>query len=198
MWGVNIHFFELVRGKDRTTWPLALEQIKRSLYERAALERSRRERMRSPDDTVKKNPKELTNEGDPGQRDMFGAVAPVPAAPARVERAPALSTLLGKAFQETAEQAGWMTNMKNAGQVIRDLLALDPQPTPDEVAFATGVLMGTIKVPAGGQGVVWFERLPSAIRAGRARAAQAARAERRPGPGRVTVPSDEDDLGGVL
>lgn len=190
MWPSNILFFQAVRGKHPSDWGQALNDVKRSLYERSVVERSRRERMRSPNGTVKKNHEELTNEARTGQQNMFGGPpTDAPRAPAATPKPPALSTQLTQAFKQSAEQAGWMINMRNADTAIRELLALQPLPTPAEISTATQAVMASIRLPEGKQGVAWFERIPSAVRAGRAQAAK-----NQPIVQVIDTEPDDDDL----
>ena len=147
----------------------------------------------TPDSLTSTTPSTLLRSNDgPGQQNMFSAPTPPPAPAA--PKPPALSTQLSHAFERCAEQAGWITNMRNAGTVIRELLALVPSPSPDEITMATQTVMATIRVPDGRPGVVWFERIPSAVRAGRAKAQQATRAPARAAA--LAVP--DDDLGGSI
>lgn len=108
--------------------------------------------------------------------------------PPTKQRPKALSTRLVAAFEQAVTDRGWMPQMSKAQDVLRLLLDLDPQPNEQEVMDAVTDLIQSLPSPqAGKRGFVWFNKLPSMVKARRADQRQHAQE-------RVMEPFDLDDV----
>lgn len=219
VWDINYHLF----ADKHIPWADRVDRARADLSE---LARSYRERSSSQSSMIHEEHESSPNgedarAGDGGTTNMFTAMGMAPP-PTSVKsssrngngkqggdtrpRPLALTTRIGKVFDQTVEGETWITNNAGRPELLREIITdareahggtVDEDRLLCEVEQATRNVMGTFRVmQSGSKPVIRFDRIPSAIRSLRIelskRTQRAQTTDRRYGQGLEQI--DVDDL----